>query len=440
MGINVTDHGVQGNGTADDGIAIEKLLNNTSLVPEGSVVYFPPGNYKIETTISIDRGHITMLGTDGAVLTYTGPGECLVKTTWGHITFEALTFKGAGINTSTTGASNITIQHCMFNDMADNPSCLACDGSGYKILHNQFINKGLGQNGGLHFYNVSDLRVENNCFDFVKQPFGYVCNIEQGTPHNSDNIKIIGNYAKNISRVGIELINPTGNATPNPITGLEIKDNHLEDWHEFHWEMNWTEQMGISVSFEGVGAVISGNTLKWGDITHARHCWGIEICTYDALIENNYVEGFREGISTSHSRNNIYRNNVLKNIHDIGITNYDWTDGEIGLGARFDGCEYEGNKLINIGKTGITGTWDRTMGTNPMIIRNNTIFRTPGHFPDDANEEFVGIDVNSKPIDVIGNTIHFEKAPGSFSAKSMRYVAIKTDDVPQISGNKVINF
>jgi len=440
--INVTNHGIVGDNTTNNARTISDLINDTETVPHGSTIFFPAGTYKVGSTIFLTRGNITLLGEEGSIIYLDAPLRWLFDTTWGDITFDSLTLVNAGIHINSERASNITVQNCTFLDIVNYESFHAGGGgNNIQIINNRIINQGPGAWGGIMTFHTSDLLIKNNHFYYVGQPISSVVTRPESQPHNSDNIRIIGNYARNISRVGIEIQNQTINTNPNYITGLEIRDNHFEDWIEFHWVINWTEQMGISIPFYCEGAVIAGNTPIWGNRTYPRHCWGIEVASFGTLVEYNHIDGFREGISTSHSRNNIIRNNVLQNIHDVGITNYDWVSGPIGTGAKFDGTIYEGNQLINIGRIGINGTWDRTMGTNPIIIRNNTIVRTPGHFEEDGTyiTQFVGINIHSRLIDVTDNEIIFEEAIGRLADNAMHLMGIRMRDMPPgsatISGN-----
>lgn len=57
--INVKDHGVIGDGMADDTSALRKIFEE---LQPGSTVFFPAGNYKISRSISVNTNHISITG------------------------------------------------------------------------------------------------------------------------------------------------------------------------------------------------------------------------------------------------------------------------------------------------------------------------------------------------------------------------------------------
>ena len=48
--VNVKTGGAQGDGVADDTVAIQRALN---AIKDGATIYFPPGNYRITKTLTI---------------------------------------------------------------------------------------------------------------------------------------------------------------------------------------------------------------------------------------------------------------------------------------------------------------------------------------------------------------------------------------------------
>ena len=67
--LNVKDFGAQGNGSADDYVAITAAI--TAAAAAGSGVYFPPGNYKHGTQLTLKSG-VVLWAPAGVTLTYSG--------------------------------------------------------------------------------------------------------------------------------------------------------------------------------------------------------------------------------------------------------------------------------------------------------------------------------------------------------------------------------
>lgn len=79
LSYNVLHHGVTGDGTTDDIIAINALI---AAVPDGSVVTFPPGNYRISSPI-LAQENVTIRGTHAPRWSYQGGQPCQIKSTAG---------------------------------------------------------------------------------------------------------------------------------------------------------------------------------------------------------------------------------------------------------------------------------------------------------------------------------------------------------------------
>jgi hypothetical protein len=70
--INVKDYGAVGNAVADDTVAIQAALTAAAATHAGDVVFFPAGNYKITSNLTVPYG-ISLLGTGtaGSILNFT---------------------------------------------------------------------------------------------------------------------------------------------------------------------------------------------------------------------------------------------------------------------------------------------------------------------------------------------------------------------------------
>lgn len=100
--INVLAHGVVGDGVTDTTTAIQTLINNT---PNGKIIYFPRGQYKITEPIIIPRD-LTLLGTDA---TYSG-GAIL------RFELNATHLKGVGCIQIASGVRDIRLKNLYIRD------------------------------------------------------------------------------------------------------------------------------------------------------------------------------------------------------------------------------------------------------------------------------------------------------------------------------------
>jgi polygalacturonase len=148
--INVKVFGATGNGSTFDDAAIQSAINSLA-ISGGGVVYFPPGNYKIDNPLSIAVPGISLVGgssTEGVTITlatsaidgiyifgpyfkmsniflsgvkdttnttlltlFKGADNCLI---------ESCRFVYAYNNIKIASCSNIIIKECSFNDITDN--------------------------------------------------------------------------------------------------------------------------------------------------------------------------------------------------------------------------------------------------------------------------------------------------------------------------------
>lgn len=65
--VSVRRHGATGNGVTDDSSAIQSAIDVVAALPRGGTVYFPPGTYKLGTTLTL-ASNVRLLGAPGVTL------------------------------------------------------------------------------------------------------------------------------------------------------------------------------------------------------------------------------------------------------------------------------------------------------------------------------------------------------------------------------------
>src|SRR5260221_82576 len=104
--INVKNHGATGNAVTDDLAAIQAVINNAAA---GSIVYFPPGVYRISNSIVLKTG-ISLLGSHYTAWPGRFPtGLCVIKPTSTFSGECAISILGSDITGSPNNEGNVQI-------------------------------------------------------------------------------------------------------------------------------------------------------------------------------------------------------------------------------------------------------------------------------------------------------------------------------------------
>jgi len=232
--LNVRDFGAQGDGVTDDTAAIQAALDVLTTA-HGGTAYFPQGTYLVRPTVSGDP--ILLLGTANLRLTGEGVGQATIKVGNGslpyksilhgtivntdlsnlqvdHLTFDhniannalaseasilahpqmtVAVFNGTDIrythlhiiNASSTNnlvangtaVARVTITHCIFSNIGDDPnhikhdaSLIYTDGPQVVIAHNQFVSAGQDSGGAvtaIETHSSSCVIADNVIVDFL---------------------------------------------------------------------------------------------------------------------------------------------------------------------------------------------------------------------------------------------------------------------------------
>lgn len=204
-GYNVKDYGLLGDGITDDSAALNTLLNTTA--PTGSTIYFPPGNYIINTPVIVLDKQFFWDGAFATIIANSNGRICDISSTTDLASkwkFTNLIFKGTGSGSNQYGfyfsanSGSFVFDNCSFDDFG---------GGGVAVANTNNSTSLGGLFNGCKFYDniigidASLSRAEYlqiiGC-DFFTNGTGIIC--------NSGNILINGCNI-NYNTIGISLLN-----------------------------------------------------------------------------------------------------------------------------------------------------------------------------------------------------------------------------------------
>lgn len=296
IGTNVLSRGLKNDDTTDNTVALQVLLNS---LPSGATLYFPPGTYRIDGPVGIDKP-VTILGESGTVFNCKNAvKDVFIVNRYGSagskmngIVFTGIVFEGPG-NES-------------------NPAMIdAYYLNNFLVSYVKFHNLGYA---GIRVNTCSNSVIEDCVFDNIfKTGTGYgVCITDR-----SDGIVVRDSFFITKGRHGIT----TGTSNPSLssadyIRGVTVENNYFEfttrsatDTHDVTWgpivvKNNVYYRCETGVGLRGGVTEIADNTM-------------IE-CTYGV-----YVYDLSSAPSTIESRvNSIVRNRIFDGLGDGMVLKY----------------------------------------------------------------------------------------------------------------------
>ena len=310
---NVTDYSVVPDDATADHTGINSAIGDAEAAG-GGVVYFPPGEYLIGGSLTIDSPYVTLRG-EGATLKATSSGVDVIVVTETHdIVIENLSIVGTGTT-----------------DMSGYPG----DGTGIDVRQSSFVRI---RNNDVHFmtgigitvtgktptsYSATathDVWVQNNFVEYCNQGI----TIFSGAKH----VFVDGNkieYARTWS-IGVD-DRSTNDTTANACENIEITNNISK----FSGMTSGASQIAISVVASKYCSVIGNQVIDAGR--------GVSpVATVTAI-------GLTSGQSNNIAQNNIVANNLI--VRPVR--------GGIFLGAA-DYNSIQGNTLVDVGTDGSGAT------------------------------------------------------------------------------------
>ncbi len=350
--INVADFGARPNDGVDDTGAIRAAINASK---PGDTIVFTGGRFDVKDMIQLksDRTY-----TGGGTL-YRKPGEGFIFSTDGsnsNIRINNLTLEGGGLNGGNGMARGMVITDTTFKNITrgwptGNAILLTAGAENSKFNNNTFVNI-MGENAIYGFNRFHNVEISNNYFDTVQE------GVHLAYDNGGDNLQIKNNTFIRVHRMAIEL---QGRGATNTL----IEGNKASEWNDpYHGSFF------LSITNLARGVTVRNNHAasgKFGQIDPRAKDTpvGMEISGWDVLVENNVIEGFREGSHLMNIRNAVVRNNKFYNqtwmaIWRTGINKDDFNGTNITI---------ENNEIYNP-KTTAFLFHGRSTGT----IRNNQIY------------------------------------------------------------------
>ncbi|WP_236610425.1 glycosyl hydrolase family 28-related protein [Methanosphaerula palustris] len=257
---NVRSSGLKGDGVTDDTAALQSLLTK---LPSGSTIYFPPGQYRIDGPISINRS-VTLFGESGTVF------DCQRATQY------VFTLNAGG--SSTSRLKGVTITGIVFEGpgIETDPAMIdAYNLQNFHVSYVKFHNIGYA---AIRVNTCTDVTIEESIFDNVFQSeLGYGVSI---TDH-SDRIYVHDNFFVTRGRQGVA----TGTCTSNLpeaeyVQSVTVENNYFE---------NTTEQAVSAQKVTTGPYIIRGNVMN----NCAR---GVDLGNGSAEITDNVMINCKSGI------------------------------------------------------------------------------------------------------------------------------------------------
>lgn len=341
--INVADFGAVPNDGQDDTAAINAAINASRA---GDTIHFGEGTFDISSELVI-RSNRTYKGWDATIKRH-GTGFAMGTDGFNYnITIDSLTLDGGGftLNGEKTGEA-ILIRDSRFQNISGgfpygNAILVGPGLVKSKITRNEFVNI-LGETG-IYGFNVFDkVEMSNNYFEDVFEGIHLYYN------RGGSDLKVINNSGIRFRRMGIEL------------QGLDARNTLVEGNRFTDWVDPYHGSFGLSIMNYGSGTVIRNNFVEG---PHEAPV-GIEVGGTDSLVENNTINGFREGMHIVGATGTEIRNNVFNNqgmmaiwrtgvdqahnvrIHSNTIRDPKWTAFLFSTGNS-EGTVVEDNTIVN---------------------------------------------------------------------------------------------
>ncbi|WP_236610427.1 glycosyl hydrolase family 28-related protein [Methanosphaerula palustris] len=257
---NVRSSGLKGDGVTDDTAALQSLLTK---LPSGSTIYFPPGQYRIDGPIRINKP-VTLFGESGTVF------DCQRATQY----VFTLNAKGS----SASRLKGVTITGIVFEGPGIETDPAMIDAYYLQTFHVSYVKFHNIGYAAIRVNTCTDVTIEESIFDNVFQSgLGYGVSI---TDH-SDRIYIHDNFFVTKGRHSIT----TGTSNTNLpeaeyVQSVTVENNYFE---------NTTEQAVDAHKPTAGPYIVKGNVMN-------NCAQGVDLGNGSAEITDNVMINCKSGI------------------------------------------------------------------------------------------------------------------------------------------------
>ena len=360
---NVRSSGLKGDGVTDDTAALQSLLTKLS---SGSTIYFPPGHYRVDGPISINKP-VTLLGESGTVFDCQKATDNVFTLNYGGsptstmngVTITGIVFEGPGIETDPAMIDAYYLQN-------------------FKVSYVKFHDIGYA---AIRVNTCTDVTVEGSIFDNVfMDGYGYgVCITD-----HSDRINVHDNFFVTKGRHGVM----TGTGNPNLPEADYVRSVTVEN--------NYFEQMttqAVDSHLQTIGPyIVKGNVMNNCDSGVQFRAGTAEITDNVMINCNAGVTLFNQNVDPDHLGSKVDRilDNTMINIYnnaiDVNLTNL-LIQGNVAKGMNNgagiylepyvpDSCNIIGNVLENYKRGSQVDVPSSTISLGNNFLRNGGSYQS----------------------------------------------------------------
>lgn len=390
---NVKYYGALGDGTTDDTAAIIAAATNSS------IVYIPPGTYKVSSTFQITKSNTKFYGAKGTYIDVANNTGVYIYTAT-NIVMDGITFTGTNqYGLTFGGCKDIVVSNCKFVNMVTNPAAGTAWAFGLStvtnaIIENCIFNSSCDTNQsnayGIYASACDRLNITDNTCLFsnihysVAIFYSKYCSVannyvDQGSIGNTNNsgygvllysttLRGVGNIVR-----GNYICNSSGDAIYTVCQDQVLIANNI-------CTNVAIDKTGYSLPSSGISVHQSDGAIVTGNIVHRSAHAGIEISTVtNATVVGNQIRDV--AVRGIYLRGNNHNTTIVGNEITTtaqGIANNNPTGLQI-----FDSLNISENVVIGSTNLGIYIT-----GATRSRFSENVISGTPG--TDNGNIQIVG--------------------------------------------------
>lgn len=345
--LNVLHCGAQNNGTTNDLASVQSCINEAAT--GGETVFFPPGRYKIDGTLTISANNLVLMGENNAstVLLEGNPGTTLIRVLHQGQVVNKTTIRDLSLQTSVPSSGGTLISlHNAWRTYLQNLSF----GSTTQLYK---MGVGVRANGGNQLF-IQDSRFSyptTEAVDTAAIGDVYLTDLEVNLANDHTSIGVVFNsatggiYATNVNVTSGDI----GWLFKNTLPGLPPPN------YGFFTNCLADTQNGIGWDFQSALSMVLTNDWASSATTNGILAQGVNgLVIASSRIYNNGASGVRlapgaTNVSIRGSRiagNSRLANGVHSGIHVLaGTSNFTIENNTIGMADGFANTQRDGIKI-----------------------------------------------------------------------------------------------